>query len=221
ISKMKAFNVFENSQIEESPGGNDEVAELIRAFNLLSSELRQTREKMIAIADPLFAVDNDLKITYFSEAAERFTGFAAKDVAGLRCEDVLKSDLCRYNCIMKVVLETGRPLNNFEASIRTKAGKNIPILLSAAALRDASGNIIGGIEVFKDISVLKSTLRELEQTRDKLSRRERLSLLGQLSGGLAHELNTPLARIKLTLEYLKRAESEGLKMAVPLLSDYF
>ncbi|MCG2712654.1 MAG: ATP-binding protein [Candidatus Omnitrophica bacterium] len=215
IEKIKSFSVFRDGPlIEFSENSNDELSELGYSFNQLVRELQETREKMTAVADPLFSVDNEFIITYFSDAASQVTGYAKGEALGKRCSEVLKSDLCQYDCVMKIVLKKGEPLRNIEGCIRTKAGKPLSILISAAALKDYSGKVTGGIEVFKDISVLKTTLRELEQTRDKLSRTERLGLLGQLTGGLAHELNTPLARIKLTLEYLKRVKLEDAQKEI-------
>jgi two-component system, cell cycle sensor histidine kinase and response regulator CckA len=80
---------------------------------------------------------------------------------------------------------------------KDRSGAERPVQLTITALRDASGEITHFIGVATDLSEQK----ELER---QVARADRLASLGQLSAGVAHELNTPLANIMLMAESLHR-----------------
>lgn len=69
-------------------------------------------------------------------------------------------------CALKYTFNTGEPLSNYEAIIRNRAGTPIPISFSTAFLKDEDGNIIGGVEIFRDLSIVKNLI---EQLQDKYS----------------------------------------------------
>ena len=78
-----------------------------------------------------------------------------------------------------------------------RAGREHPVFLTITALRSAAGEITHFIGVATDLSQQKDFERQV-------ARADRLASLGQLSAGVAHELNTPLANIMLMAESLKR-----------------
>jgi len=78
-----------------------------------------------------------------------------------------------------------------------RAGKDHPVLLTITALRNELGEITHFIGVATDLSEQKEFERQV-------ARADRLASLGQLSAGVAHELNTPLANIMLMAESLHR-----------------
>ena len=55
------------------------------------------------------------------------------------------------------------PFSNYEAIIRNKEGKPIPIIFSTALLKDEDGNIIGGVEIFRDLSLVKNLIEQLSE----------------------------------------------------------
>ncbi|MAY43478.1 MULTISPECIES: ATP-binding protein [unclassified Neptuniibacter] len=93
---------------------------------------------------------------------------------------------------------------------------------SASPLLDAQGNIIGAIETLKDITdrviaeqtihkqflELQETHLELQGTIEKLIEAKRLAGLGQLVAGVAHELNTPLSNMLLSLSSSQESLSQ-------------
>ena len=92
--------------------------------------------------------------------------------------------------------------------------------LSAFPLRDAAGRVTGVIEYAKKITerkrveeelerhrlhlteLVKERTRELEEAQEQLVRREKLAVLGQLAGGVGHELRNPLGSIKNAVYFL-------------------
>lgn len=53
----------------------------------------------------------------------------------------------------------------------------------------------GYVCIFKDITALKSSMQQLENSRTRMMEQERLAFLGQMMGGLAHNLKTPIMSI--------------------------
>jgi PAS domain S-box-containing protein len=115
-----------------------------------------------SISDGVFTVDAGWRVTSFNRAAEKITGVRRADAVGRRCSDVFRSSLCGRECALGKTLKTGKPVISRSAYIINAAGDRIPVSLSTAVLRDASGRVIGGAETFRDLSEIEALRRELE-----------------------------------------------------------
>jgi signal transduction histidine kinase len=91
----------------------------------------------------------------------------------------------------------GEVVSNVEVNRQTKEGKEIITSMTISPLRSAEGKIIGASRICKDITHLK-------KAEEKLILAERLSSLGELTAGVAHELRNPLAGIKINTQILSR-----------------
>lgn len=120
-----------------------------------------------SISDGVFTVDGEWRITSFNRAAEAITGISRDDAIGRPCSEVFKSSMCETSCALRNTLETGRQTVNRTGFIIDRQGRKIPVSVSTAVLRDASGRVIGGAETFRDLS-------EVEALRHELSERSRL-----------------------------------------------
>jgi PAS domain S-box-containing protein len=129
------------------------------------------RALLESINDGVYAVDTERRITYWSPAAERITGWSANNILGKHCfDDVLchidkdGHQLCgNEHCPLHRAMVTGRgsdlPVVVFA---QHKDGRRIPMRVSVAPVRDASGQVIGGVEIFRDAS---KEHRDAELTR--------------------------------------------------------
>ena len=115
-----------------------------------------------SISDGVFTVDSEWRVTSFNRAAEQITGVPRREAIGRRCGDVLRSSLCGPECALQRTLKSGRPIIGKSAYIVNAAGARIPVSLSTAVLKDARGRIVGGAEVFRDLSELEILRQELE-----------------------------------------------------------
>jgi PAS domain S-box-containing protein len=115
-----------------------------------------------SVADGVFTVDLDGRITSFNAAAERITGVQRAEALGRHCCDVFRASICESDCALKRTREIGRPVVNKAVYILTADGQRIPISISAAVLKDAAGNVIGGVETFRDLSQVEELRKELE-----------------------------------------------------------
>jgi len=90
-------------------------------------------------------------------------------------------------------MKRGSSTYRTDVKLYGKDGKPIPVNITAFALRNNNGDIVGMCEIFRDIS-------ELNSLRDQLMKSDRFAVLGQLAAGVAHEVNNPLNGI---LTYIK------------------
>jgi PAS domain S-box-containing protein len=116
-----------------------------------------------SIADGVFTTDNDGKITFMNKAGEEITGFSSKEAIGHYCFDIFRADICQSRCALKETLTTKREIINLPATILKKGGQKVPISISTAVLKNEKGEIIGGVETFRDLSTIEELKKELSQ----------------------------------------------------------
>ena len=121
----------------------------------------QTNIILDSIADGVFTVDSDWKVTSFNRAAEKITGIKKEEAIGRYCWEVFKASICEKDCSMRRTMETKHPIINQHIFIVNSIGDRIPISISTALLKDNNGNIIGGVETFRDLSVEEQLRKEL------------------------------------------------------------
>jgi PAS domain S-box-containing protein len=114
------------------------------------------------VADGVFTVDRDFRITSFNNAAERITGVSAERAIGKRCSEVFHANICESGCAIGRTFETGREVIDQPASILNQRGRSIPISISSAVLRSEDGSLMGAVETFRDLSTIEQLRRELQ-----------------------------------------------------------
>jgi PAS domain S-box-containing protein len=123
----------------------------------------QTEIILNSIADGVFTVDLEWRITFFNRAAEVITGVSASEALGKLCCEVFRASVCESTCVLKFSLETGKPVINKPVAILRADGREIPISVSTALLKDESGEVIGGVETFRDLSLVEKLRREIKR----------------------------------------------------------
>jgi PAS domain S-box-containing protein len=123
----------------------------------------QTEIILNSIADGVFTVDLDWRVTSFNRAAEDITGVSASEAMGRPCCEVFRANVCESTCVLRYTRETGQPVVNRPIIILRADGKEIPISVSTALLKDASGKIIGGVETFRDLSLVETLRQEINR----------------------------------------------------------
>jgi len=115
-----------------------------------------------SINEGVFTVDMDWRITAFNRAAEQITGVLGKDAIGKSCCDVFHASICENDCALRRTFDTEKPIINATTQIINGKGHRIPIRISTAILRDQTGEIIGGVETFQDLSQVRRLQKELQ-----------------------------------------------------------
>ena len=115
-----------------------------------------------SISDGVFTVDHEWRITSFNRAAEQITGIPRQEAIGRPCCEVFRASMCETDCALRATMQSGKPIINKSAFIIDAEGRRIPISISTALLRDEKGKVIGGVETFRDLSVVEELRKELE-----------------------------------------------------------
>lgn len=107
-----------------------------------------------SLADGVFTVDKNWVITFFNRAAEELTGFHADEAIGKSCSEVFKTSICGKSCAIAESIYLGSPVYNRSLTIHDINGNKLPVSISAAPLTDMDGNIIGGVEILRDLTTI-------------------------------------------------------------------
>ncbi|MDH3332296.1 MAG: PAS domain S-box protein [Desulfobulbaceae bacterium] len=158
------------------PQGHDFfIAEQLRNFNKKAFEQQFQKEESFVeilnrIPDGLFTFDKDWRIIYFNPAAEEITGFYAEDAVGMYCDDVFKITGTGSGNVLRQAINEGVDVHNREYEITDIGGRKIPVICSTSAFRNERGEVMGGLEIFKDITELKILQEEIVKREKKYRR---------------------------------------------------
>ncbi len=130
-----------------------------------------------SISDGVFTVDHHWRITSFNRAAEKITGVAREDAMGRYCWEVFRSNMCEGDCALKRTMNDGKSFVSSSTSIIDTNKKLIPISVSTSVLVDDAGEVLGGVEIFRDHSLVEELRRDLGgsgSVDDMISRSKRM-----------------------------------------------
>ena len=131
--------------------------------NKVLGPLTQDTTKIIldSISDGVFTIDYNWEITSFNRAAEEITGISKDDAIGRHCWEVFRSNMCEEDCALKKTMEEGKPFISSSGYIISNDQKKIPITVSTSLLIDKNNTVIGGVETFRDYSLVEQLRKEL------------------------------------------------------------
>jgi PAS domain S-box-containing protein len=159
----------------------------------LRSQLDEERLKMEAVlqgmADLLLAVDTDGRIITASRQAATVLCAGGCNLIGSVLEDVVKAELPGGELPSRAVLRTGEPCLDIEYTM-VVGRREIPVLSSAAPLRNGAGELVGSVEIIRDISKLK----ELEQEKEDF-----VSML-------SHDLKSPITAVVGSIDLVRESK---------------
>src|SRR5207244_8710004 len=159
----------------------------------------------------IFMLDTEGRVVTWNAGAERIKGYRADEIRGRH-----------FSCFYpEEALRTGTPAHQLRAAAAKgrfedegwrlrKDGSRFWANVVITAVRDGAGRLRGFSKVTRDLTeprraqeALEEKTRALEAAQEALVRRERLAILGQLAGGLSHELRNPLGVVKNSAYYLR------------------
>jgi PAS domain S-box-containing protein len=163
--------------------------------------------------DALLLVGLDGRIALANEATLRMLGYSEDELVGQSIRSVLPDD--------KAEMALGGPATGPRASagsgraetcFSTKTGVRVPVHLSTSVMVGRDGRLRGTIYIGRDITELKLAEEEKLRMEHQLQIAGRLAAVGELSAGVAHELNNPLAAIQAFAQFL--ASRDNLDTAI-------
>jgi len=160
-------------------------------------ELKETKdylENLLEAAnDVIYTLDTDGVITYVNKKVEDW-GYRKEELIGKPFLSIL-SPRHHGDRFRKALVEGIR--HTFEVEVIDKSGETKNAVLSISPLRGDKGSIVGVLGIANDITERK----RLEQ---QVAQAEKMSAIGQLAAGIAHEINNPIGGILNCLYNLRR-----------------
>ena len=116
-------------------------------------------------------------------------------VAGLHVEGIMRPE-SGAECPVTTALRHKKDFTSYEFHAQTSDGASKLLGLTTSRIHDAHGHVTGLIASFSDLT-------EMARMRVELQQQDRMSVIGELSAGLAHEIRNPIASIRSAVEELK------------------
>lgn len=180
-----------------------------------ASELIKTKDFLERViessVDAVISADMSGRIRLFNRAAERLTGYDARQVVGMMsARDMYPPEVAPQ--IMRLIFarEHGGPgrLEGYRTDLMAKDGTPLPVLVSAALIME-NGQPVGSVGVFSDLRDRLRMEAKLSAAHDELRNREKQALIAELAGAAAHELNQPLTSVLGYAELIRRRSDDG------------
>ncbi|MGR3176482.1 MAG: two-component system sensor histidine kinase NtrB [Candidatus Anammoxibacter sp.] len=165
----------------------------------LESELKRSVEKYKSIVefsrDAIILVDVNRKVLEWNRGAEILYGYQREEVIGKPLPIIPKTRLKELRPIHERIRK-GESVQNFETVRRHKDGSPRDVVLTLSPIKGENQETNAIISIARDITDQKKLQKQLQQT-------EKLSGIGRLAAGIAHQLNTPLASIQLSAQMIE------------------
>ncbi|HXY40238.1 MAG TPA: diguanylate cyclase [Vicinamibacteria bacterium] len=139
------------------------------------------RKVLDGVADGVYFVDRERRITYWNRAAAEISGHKEANVLGIPCPDgglehvdAAGNRMCHAACPLTAVLQDGRPREE-DAFLHHADGHRVPVHICVRPILSPTGEIVGAVETFTDTSVLLEAQRRSAEL-------ERLAFIDPLTG---------------------------------------
>ena len=190
------------------PVGVQVVGQDITERKRVEETLQESEEKFKTIFenvnDAIIYLDKYGRIIDINRVVEDVFGYKPDEVTG---KHFIKLGFFRMRDVPKLVklfaqAVGGSPVRLLEIEVKCKDGSTVLIETSTGLAKKGS-KIEGVVVIARDITERKRMEEELRAAQEQLIRSERLAAIGQLAGGVGHELRNPLSAIKNAVYYIK------------------
>lgn len=203
------------AKTKEDWGSDEDVTLEQFAEDNISLELGETRELLKLTRDryqnlfehsssPIFIVDPDS--TLFVDvniAAEELTGYPKSELLRMNAFDIKPANHHHVLAAQIKALVSGHGTEDKEMSVVRKDGTERIVSISSKILNYGGQRVIQ--QIMRDITDLKIAEQKERDLQGQLSRSERLSSIGRLAAGVAHEIKNPLGAIRNAIYYIRSA----------------
>jgi PAS domain S-box-containing protein len=170
---------------------------ITQTFERVKSLMRNILE---SIPTGVLTLDRLGVVTSLNGAAERLLGLRATAVVGHRLGELdAAPDLVQW---IEAAREGTRLVHETDLVLELEGSRRLTVRGAASELRDDTGHADGLVILLRDVS-------EINRLETQLRRADKLSALGTLSAGVAHEVKNPLHALTLNLHLLEKEISAG------------
>ena len=153
-----------------------------------------TENILQCVTSGVITFDGNGLSTTMNRAAEEILAIERGNGLGRKCSDIFgEGDICR---LIQETRETNIPSRRVEAEL-VKRNERVWLGFNTAVLMDRKGESLGVILSFSDLT-------EVKRLQEQIELNERLTALGEMSAGIAHELRNPMAVIAGYLNLLSK-----------------
>ena len=175
----------------------------------LNTELKKSNQRLErqhslildSVADGIYGVDLNGNSTFVNKAMERITGWSAEYMIGKNQHAILhhtRANGKEHPAQECPVYQTFRDHQSrfIDDDIFWRSnGTSFPVEYSSTPLKDEKNQTIGSVVIFRDIGERKKADQQATKFRNELAHMARISTMGEMASGMAHELNQPLTAI--------------------------
>lgn len=198
-----------NFDVEVVSPGNDEIARVLSAFNKMTSDIRESRNRLQStnleleekrryveavlsnVSAGICSVDANFEITTINKSAAALLKLLPKQVQGRNIRDVFVGELADLGTAFREIVETkGRETIFKYLNLVSERGEPISVLVNLTPLYDDQGEFQAMVLVFDDITHLIKAQRE--------------AAWREVARRIAHEIKNPLTPIKLSAQRLQK-----------------
>lgn len=163
-----------------------------------------------ATVDAVIVIDESGRIETFNRAAEEIFGYSADEVTGKNISELMPQPYQgQHNRFIKKYRDTGKAKIigiDRETIARRKNGEVFPIELAVGEA--VTGNVRRFVGIVRDVTLRKDAEERIRQMGERLAYLGRVNTLGEMSAGIAHEINQPLAAIGAYAQACRRLLAE-------------
>ncbi len=178
------------------------VWRLNRALAVAKQQLEHQHALILdSVADGIYGVDLEGHATFINRAVESITGWSAEELIGRNQHQLLhhtRADGSHFpgkECPVYHTFRDDQARYVDDDIFWCKDGSSIPVEYSSTPLRNAKGEVSGAVVVFRNITERKRAAEESRLHQSEMAHVARLSTMGEMASGIAHELNQPLSAI--------------------------
>ncbi|NNN04352.1 MAG: PAS domain-containing protein [Elusimicrobia bacterium] len=200
------------------------LADRLRIEDPLRRQYRFLETLIDTIPSPVFYKDTQGRYLGCNKAYAEFIGRPKAWIVGKTADKFLPPDIAeQQRQVDEEVLRSGA--RELQVELLDAAGKSRCVIIHKAAVYDASGRVAGLVGSLSDITEsrlseqrLAAAYENLQSAQKKLLQSQKMAAVGQLAGGVAHEINNPLGVILGFAQTVCRGLSEGDALSFPLKS---
>lgn len=172
-------------------------------LNRAKSRLEQRQELILnSVAEGIYGVDLNGRTTFVNKAAEQMTGWDRHQLIGCIQHQVLHRQhggsalqSRGEDCPVYATLHDQHGRFVEDDLFWRRDGTCFPVEYSTTPIRDERSKTVGSVVVFRDTTEQREAAARIQRLQTEQARVARLSTLGEMASGIAHELNQPLTAI--------------------------
>jgi two-component system sensor histidine kinase TtrS len=178
------------------------VLQLNHRLSRANTRLERRHQLILdSVAEGIYGVDLNGCATFVNKAMERMTGWRAEELIGNETHEILHHTRAdgephpREDCPVYSTFRDEQSRFVEDDVFWRRDGSSFPAEYSATPIRDEQGQTIGAVVVFRDITERREAAERFRRQEAEQTHFTRLSTLGEMASGIAHELNQPLTAI--------------------------